>query len=215
MKIILADIKRTYDLVPGGKLKKIFTCIFAPGVQATIVFRFGHWVHLQPRFLRICLKPVYMLLNTLIQVLWGIEIQYSARIGSGLYIGHFGGITISGEAVIGSLCNISQNVTIGASGQGEKRGVPTIGNNVYIAAGARLFGKISIGNNVKIGANAVIHRDVPDNVLAVLDPGFKIIPSKNPSVDLDSTLVEPSPMTEELLLRYLSKKDTGLGNSTK
>ena len=52
---------------------------------------------------------------------------------------------------------------------------PTIGDNVYIAPGARLFGKIVIGNNVKVGANAVIHKDLPDNAIAVLDPGFKII----------------------------------------
>jgi serine O-acetyltransferase len=212
MKIILSDIKRTYDLIPGGKPKKIFTCVFAPGVQAAIVFRFGHWVHLQPKLLRILLKPVYMLLNALIQILWGIEIQYSARIGSGLYIGHFGGITISGEAVIGKFCNISQNVTIGISGQGEKRGVPIIGDHVYIAPGARLFGRISIGNNVKIGANAVIHKDVPDNSLAVLDPGFKIIASKQSPVDLDSTLVESSPVTDEMLSKYLSKNDADLKN---
>jgi hypothetical protein len=94
------------------------------------------------------------------------------------YIGHFGGITISGDAIIGKCCNLSQNVTIGVSGQGEKRGVPIIGDNVYIAPGARLFGKISIGNNVKIGANAVIYKDIPDNAVVVLDPGFKIISYK-------------------------------------
>jgi serine acetyltransferase len=80
----------------------------------------------------------------------------------------------------------------------------------YIAPGARLFGRISIGNNVKIGANAVIHKDVPDDVLAVLDPGFKIIASKKFSVDLDSTLVESSPVTDEILSRYLSTNDADL-----
>ncbi len=97
------------------------------------------------------------------------------RIGPGLYIGHFGGITVSSAAIIGRDCNLSQNITIGVSGAGSKRGAPTIGDNVYIAPGARLVGKISIGNNVKIGANAVIHKDLPDNAIAVLDPGFKII----------------------------------------
>jgi serine O-acetyltransferase len=159
MKIILADIKRTYDLIPGGKLKKIFTCVFAPGVQAAIVFRFGHWVHLQPKFLRILLKPVYMLLNAFIQILWGIEIQYSARIGSGLYIGHFGGITISGEAVIGKFCNISQNVTIGISGQGEKRGVPIIGDNVYIPHSASWGGGEIIRKRGQRGDNSGDKRD--------------------------------------------------------
>jgi serine O-acetyltransferase len=81
--------------------------------------------------------------------------------------------------VLGNNCSISQNVTIGISGSGDKLGVPVIGDNVYIAPGARLFGKITVGNNVKIGANAVIYKNVPDNSIAVLDPGFRILPSDN------------------------------------
>jgi serine O-acetyltransferase len=206
MSVLLTDVMRTYDLIEGGRLKKILVCGFAPGVQAVVVFRFGHWVYLQPKFLKILLQPVYMVLNGLIQVLWGIEIQQSAQIGSGLYIGHFGGITISGEAVIGKLANISQNVTIGVSGQGKKRGVPIIGDNVYIAPGARLFGKISIGNNVKIGANAVIHKNIPDDVLAVSYPGFKIISGKNER-DLDSTKVESSVVLDDAFLQQLPKDE--------
>ena len=53
-----------------------------------------------------------------------------------------------------------------------------IGDNVYMAPGAKIFGKITIGNNVKIGANAVIHKDIPDNAVVVLDPGFKIVSFK-------------------------------------
>jgi serine O-acetyltransferase len=53
--------------------------------------------------------------------------------------------------------------------------VPTIGNNVYIAPCAKMFGKIEIGDNVKIGANAVIHKSVPDNAIAVLNPGFQLL----------------------------------------
>jgi serine O-acetyltransferase len=102
-----------------------------------------------------------------------------------LYIGHFGGITVSSSAVIGRDCNLSPGNTIGVSGAGAKAGAPVIGDNVYIGPGARLFGKITVGSNVKIGANAVIHQDLPDNAIAVLDPGFKIIsyagrPARNP-----------------------------------
>lgn len=178
MGVLLEDVTRTYELQEGGRLRRILVCLLTPGVQAVVVFRFGQWVHLQPKFLRMFMKPIYMVMNGIIQIMWGIEIQHSAKIGSGFYIGHFGGITISGGAIIGKCCNISQNVTIGVSGQGEKRGVPIIGDNVYIAPGARLFGKISIGNNVKIGANAVIYKDIPDNAVVVLDPGFKIISYK-------------------------------------
>ena len=74
--------------------------------------------------------------------------------------------------------NVSQLVTIGIAGQGQKMGVPIIGDNVYIAPDAKLFGKIRIGNNLKIGANAVIYKDIPDNSIVALDPGFKIISLK-------------------------------------
>jgi serine O-acetyltransferase len=175
MEILKQDIKRTFDYVEGSLLKKCIVTFLAPGVQAVIIFRFGNWVSQQSIILKIVLFPIYMFLNMLIQVLWGIEIQYSARIGAGLYIGHFGGITISGDAVIGKNANISQNITIGIAGDGEKRGVPVIGDNVYIAPGARLFGKIQVGDNVKIGANAVIHKNIPNNAVAVLYPGFSIL----------------------------------------
>jgi serine O-acetyltransferase len=70
-------------------------------------------------------------------------------------------------------------VTIGIAGTGDKLGAPVLGDNVYIAPGARLFGKITIGNNVKIGANAVIYKSIPDNSVAVLDPGFRILPARD------------------------------------
>ncbi|UVT17875.1 MAG: serine acetyltransferase [Nitrospira sp.] len=116
-----------------------------------------------------------MMLFHRIRSKWGIEISRSAEIGRGFYIGHYGGITISGLARIGRDVNISQLVTIGVSGRGENRGVPIIGDNVYIAPGAKIFGKIRVGNNVKIGANAVVHKDIPDDAVVVLDPGFRII----------------------------------------
>jgi len=159
-------------------VRRVLGCLRSPGVQTIVVFRFGHWLLRQPKPLRLFLEPVYLVLNGLIQIAWGIELPRSAHIGRGLYIGHFGGITISPGAIIGERCSLSHNVTIGISGQAEKAGVPIIGDDVYIAPGARLFGKISIGNNVKIGANTVIHKDIPDNAIVVLDPGFKIVSYK-------------------------------------
>ena len=176
--LLRADIMRTYEYLPGGRLRRTVNCLRSPGVQAVIVFRFGQWLDSQPLALRLLLQPVYFVLNGFVKILWGIELPRSATIGPGFYIGHFGGITIAPDVVIGSNCNISQDLTIGLSGQGEKAGVPTIGDDVYIAPGARLFGKISIGNNVKIGANAVVYKDVPDNAIVVLDPGFKIVSYK-------------------------------------
>jgi serine O-acetyltransferase len=76
------------------------------------------------------------------------------EIEKGLYIGHFGGIFVNDDVVMGENCNLSQGVTIGLGGRREKRGCPKIGDRVFIGPGAKLFGAIEIGNDVAIGANA-------------------------------------------------------------
>jgi serine O-acetyltransferase len=149
----------------------------SPGAQAVVVYRFGHWLLQQQRAARLFLDPLYAILAIAVRVLWGIEISRHARIGAGLYIAHAGGLVIAKNAVLGANCNLSHDVTIGRSGHGESYGVPVIGDDVYIAPGAKLFGKIRVGNNVKIGANAVVHRDVPDNAV-VASPGFQIVSFK-------------------------------------
>ena len=83
--------------------------------------------------------------------------------GPGLYLVHYGSIVISSGARIGQNCRIHSCVNIGSDG----RGAPQIGDNVYIGPGAKLFGNITIGNNVRIGANAVVNKSFPDNVTVV------------------------------------------------
>ena len=67
---------------------------------------------------------------------------------------------------------------IGVTGDGADCGIPVIGDDVYIAPGARVFGRIRVGNNVKIGPNTCVYRDVPDNAVLVLDPGYVILSYK-------------------------------------
>ncbi|MCE5230918.1 serine acetyltransferase [bacterium] len=167
----------------GTRLRRIIYCIGSPGVQATVVLRYGQWLIGKPLIVKLLLLPIYWVFSFLMRALWGIEIPRSTKIGPELYIGHYGGIIISSATVIGRRAAISHQVTIGVSGRGEKRGTPVIGDNVYIGPGAKIFGKITIGNNVKIGANAVIHKDIPDNAVVVLDPGFKIISFKGNEPD--------------------------------
>ena len=81
---------------------------------------------------------------------------------------------MSTNAVLGEYCNISQGITIGQAGRGGKQSTPVIGNRVYIAPGAKIFGGITIGDDVAIGANAVVTTDLPDNAVAVGIPA-KII----------------------------------------
>ena len=104
----------------------------------------------------------------------GISIPLVTEIGSGFYIGHFGGIVVNYETVIGKNCNISQGVTIGVANRGKNKGYPQLGDNVYIGPGAKIIGSIKVGNNVAIGANCVVTKDVPDNSVVAGVPG-KII----------------------------------------
>lgn len=98
---------------------------------------------------------------------YNMQIPVNTCIGAGLKIVHFGGIVINDEAVIGKNVNISHQVTIGKKLRGIKSGCPIIGDNVYIAPGAKIIGKIKIGNNVAIGANSVVTKDIPDDAVVV------------------------------------------------
>lgn len=102
---------------------------------------------------------------------YGISIPYSTKIGSGFVIGHFGGIVVSDRAVVGKNCTIAHGVTVGKANRGKNKGYPTIGDNVYIGPGAKIVGKVRVGNNVAIGANCVVTRDVPDNAVVAGVPG--------------------------------------------
>lgn len=104
-------------------------------------------------------------------------------IGPGLRIYHGDGIVIARGAVIGRGLTIEHQVTIGNRiGHEGERGCPTIGDDVFIGAGAKVLGPIRIGNNVRIGANAVVLHDVPDNATVVGVPAKVVrIAGKRPA----------------------------------
>jgi serine O-acetyltransferase len=206
-----ADVQRTYSYMNGGKLRRLLNCARAAGVQAILVLRFGQWIQTKSRPVRSLLGVVYFILNGLVKILWGIEIPRAVRIGPGLYIGHFGGITVAPGVTIGSNCTLSQSITLGAWGGAENHGAPVIGDNTYIAPGARLFGKITVGNNVKIGANAVIYKNVPDNAIVALSPGFQIISLKGnlPEVTARTTRADTPPTGAVLRTAEAGKEKAG------
>jgi serine O-acetyltransferase len=169
------NLLRTWNVLTGGKLKRTIGCFRSPGVHAVVVLRFGQWLKEKHLAVRILLTPLYLYLHHRVVTKWGIDLARTARIGEGCYIGHFGTIIVGGDVEVGRNVSPSQGVTIGLWGRGAKRGSPTIGDNVYIAPGAKVFGKIRVADNVKIGANAVTYKDVSDNATCVLWPGSRII----------------------------------------
>lgn len=102
---------------------------------------------------------------------FGIYIPEDTQIGSGFYIGHFGFIIVNSSSKIGKNCSISHGVTLGQANRSRNKGWPVIGDNVYIGPGAKIVGAVKIGNNVAIGANCVVTKDIPDNSVVVGIPG--------------------------------------------
>ncbi len=111
---------------------------------------------------------------------YGFQISANTRIGHGFYIGHFGTIIINTKAIIGNNCNITAGVTIGQTNRGLKRGVPIIGNKVWIGVNACIVGAITIGDNVLIAPNSYVNIDIPHDSLVIGNPA-KIIPMINPT----------------------------------
>ena len=100
----------------------------------------------------------------------GLELHYNTRIGPGLYLGHPYNITINPETVIGSNVNLHKGVTIGQENRGCRKGVPTIGNSVWIGINATVVGKIRIGSDVLIAPNSFVNCDVPDHSVVFGNP---------------------------------------------
>jgi serine O-acetyltransferase len=154
---------------------------FTQGFWAVLQYRIAHFIYSklkwQPfRFLGLLLMLFW---QKLIEITTGISIPASSRIGHSFYIGHFGGIIINANAVIGNNCNISQGVTIGVSGRGEKRGTPVLGDEVYIGANSVVSGNITIGNEVLIGACSLVNDSFPNRTVVLGVPA--IIISQNGS----------------------------------
>jgi serine O-acetyltransferase len=145
------------------------------GIWVMLVYRFGCWRYrVRPKLLRKLLSFVYKVLKIASQILSGIDLPCETRIGRRLKFEHFGGIIISGDAVLGDDVVVRNGVTIGLRHTGQ-RGSPVIGNRVDIGAGAKLLGAITIGDDAVIGANAVVLCDVPAGALAVGIPARIIL----------------------------------------
>ena len=137
-----------------------------PGFQYIFWMRTCKYLKSQRSFYR----PFYYISRVILEhyeYKYGISIPHLTQIGSGLYIGHFGGIVVNVAVIIGENCYIGQGVTLGQVNRGKHKGNPVIGDNVYIGAGAKIIGNIKIGNNVAVGANAVVTKDVPDFAVVV------------------------------------------------
>lgn len=178
--LLIRDLKADIDrYLKPGSMPWFLVLLGTKGLWVTTQYRCSRWVHLHCHItgLRLALKIFCFLWQKIIEILTGAEVANRARIGAGLLLTHTSGIVVHVDAVIGETCNLSQQVTIGIGGRGANRGTPVIGDRVFIGPGAKVFGPITIGNDVAVGANAVVNCDLPDNAVAVGVPA-KIVSYK-------------------------------------
>lgn len=147
------------------KWAAVFMVFLYPATWAIVIYRFGNWViKLKIPVVKQILFILYFILKRFTEILTGVEIAANAEIGKGLFIAHLGGVIIGQNSIIGEFSSFHEGITIGGAGRKDEHGSPTIGNCAYFGAGAKVIGKITIGNDVMIGANAVVVKSFPNNV---------------------------------------------------
>ncbi len=171
---IREDVRCVFDRDPAARSTfEILTTY--PGVHAIIAHRINHALWARG------LRWLARWLSALARWFTGIEIHPGARIGRRFFIDHGMGVVIGETAEIGDDCTLYHGVTLGGTSWEKGKRHPTLGNDVVIGAGAKVLGPLRIGNGVRIGSNAVVLRDVPDNATVVGVPG-RIVAHERPSV---------------------------------
>jgi serine O-acetyltransferase len=146
----------------------IESLLFENGYQAVVLHRMAHWF--KSRGIPV-LGPAIARYN---QFLTGVEIGPGAVIGPGLRISHGNGIVIGGYARIGRNALLLHQVTIGSPHPGTVEKMPVIGDNVFIGAGAKVIGEITVGDDVFIGVNAIVARDIPSGSRVLCTSGIEV-----------------------------------------
>jgi serine O-acetyltransferase len=168
LKRIKEDIEVVFEQDPAARtyLEVILTY---SGLHAIWTYRIAHWFYK---------KRFYFIARAISQIsrfFTGIEIHPGAKIGRRFFIDHGMGVVIGETCEIGNNVTIFQGVTLGGTGKEKGKRHPTLKDNVLVAAGAKVLGSITIGENSKIGAGSVVLKDVPANATVVGIPGRVVV----------------------------------------
>jgi len=167
--LILSDFYRITGNTSSRSLSR--ELLFGSSYKYNFWMRFCRYARTSNILIKWLIYPIARLMLGHYTYKLGISVPYTIDIGSGFYIGHYGGIVVNAFSHIGKNCNISHGVTLAEANRGRNKGYPTIGDNVYIGPGAKIIGAVKVGNHVAIGANCVLTRNVPDHAVVVGVPG--------------------------------------------
>lgn len=171
-RLIASDLKaKAQWCYESSRWKAILKVLLTDGTPAMI------WYRLMQGASRWRLAPLEMVFNRCNTMFCGCIIGRGADFGQGFVLIHSLGVVINGNVRGGSNIKIEHQVTIGA----EKRKTPIIGDDVFIGAGAKIIGGISLGQGVRVGANAVVVKDIPAFSTVVGIPPAQTIRNYGPS----------------------------------
>ena len=159
--MMLMETLRAYQRRDPAARGKLEIFLLYGGVHAIIYYRIAHWLYGRRLFF------LARLISQWARFWTGIEIHPGASIGRRLVIDHGTGIVIGETTEIGDDVLLYQGVTLGGTGKDVGKRHPTLGSNVLVGAGARVLGPITIHDNARIAAGAVVLQDVPENATAV------------------------------------------------
>ena len=173
-KAVREDIRGVKERDPAARFwLEIVLCY--PGFHAIILHRAAHWVW------RRNLKLLGRTISQLSRFLTGIEIHPGATIGSEFFIDHGMGVVIGETAIIGERVTLYHDVTLGgvapsidSDSQRNQKRHPTLEDDVIVGSGAQILGPVTVGRCARVGANAVVTKDVPQGVTVVGIPGRAI-----------------------------------------
>ncbi len=203
-KRVKDDIQMVFDQDPAARSSFEVVMTYS-GLHAIWSYLIANW------FFK---KKMYFIARSISQIarfFTGVEIHPGATIGKRLFIDHGMGIVIGETCRIGNNVTIYQGVTLGGTGKERGKRHPDIGDNVLIAAGAKVLGNIEVGNNVNIGANSVVLKNVPDYSTVVGIPG-RIVKQDGLKIGKNFNHTNlPDPIYEQLkeLERQLEKTKNG------
>lgn len=174
MKYFFSDVSGAFEKDPAAKsIVEVLTAY--PGIQAVLIYRIAHL------FWKLDLPFVPRYLSHIARQLTGIDIHPGAKISGNFFIDHGQGVVIGETAEVGENVTLYQGVTLGGTSLEAKKRHPTLKNNIIVGAGAKILGPVIIGNNVRVGANSVVTKDIPDNSVVVGVPG-RIISEKSDNI---------------------------------
>jgi serine O-acetyltransferase len=169
---IKEDIRCVFDRDPAARNAfEVLTTY--PGLHALLFHRFAHGLW------KYGLRWLARVISSIGRWFTGIEIHPGAVIGRRFFIDHGMGVVIGETAEIGDDCTLYHGVTLGGTSWEKGKRHPTLKNNVVVGAGAKVLGPIVIGEGARIGSNAVVVKDVPDNATVVGVPGRVVNPERS------------------------------------